>query len=138
MKLFHQSYIKKGDAEYVQIVHTDPLLHGTSLTNGDVDIMVDNVPAGIKHKHAFVPYLHMATSMKKLLLIAEKNGKGQIIPIDENSAQANRVLKQDEVIVGVYSEVEDSKRGQIFRISLANRGEILRDSIAHVVKVRLE
>ena len=69
---------------------------------------------------------------------SEKKGKGQVIPIDGNSAQEHRVPKQDEVFLGVYSEKEDSKRGQTFRISLENRGDILRDSIAHVVKMRTE
>lgn len=135
--MYNQTNIKKGDADYVQIYHTDPVHLGTMDKSGDVDIMVDNVPASAEQKHAFAVYLHMATAMKKLLLIAERKGKGQVIPIDGNLTQGNRALKPDEVFLGVYSEKEDSKRGT-FRISLENRGEILRDSIAHVVKMRTE
>lgn len=80
--------------------------------------------------------MHMATSMKKLLLIAERNGPGQVIPIDENAPQENRVPNENEVFVGVYSEIEESKSGKRFKISFKDRAEILRNSIAHVVHMR--
>lgn len=79
----------------------------------------------------------MATSMKKLIMIAEKNGKGQVIRVDENSVQKDRPLNHDEVFVGVYSELEESKRGKKYFVSLKNNFGILRDSIAHVVKIKL-
>lgn len=81
----------------------------------------------------------MATSMKKLILVAERNiekpwvhGDGQIIEIDENSQLEP---KENEVFVGVYSKLEESKRGHQFYFSMRNRIDILRDSIAHVVKM---
>lgn len=135
LKRFNQAFIKRGDAAYVQIIHTDPLLYGTMLMTGDVDISVDDVPTDYNHKHGFAVYLHMATSMKKLILIAEENGKGQIIEVDDIT-QLTRVPRANEVFVGVYSECEESKRGKQFKISFKDRAEILRKSIAHVVKMR--
>lgn len=73
----------------------------------------------------------MATSLKKLLLIAEKDGIGQMIQIDENSQ--DRVPNENEVFVGVYSELEESKRGQKFYFSMKNRSDMLRSSIANWV-----
>lgn len=136
LKRFNQAFIKRGDAAYVQIIHTDPMLYGTMLMTGDVDIVVDDVPTDRNHKHGFAVYLHMATSMKKLILIAEENGKGDIITIDDNFTQQNEVPKENEVFIGVYSELEESKRGKKFKISFKDRDDILRKSIAHVVKMR--
>lgn len=79
----------------------------------------------------------MATSMKKLLLIAQTNGRGQVIKIDENSVQKDRPLDQNEVFVGVYSKLEESKRGKRYFVSLKNHSKTLRESIAHVVKIKL-
>lgn len=132
-----QSFIKQGDAAYVQIIHTDALICGTMFVTGDVDIFVYDIPMNFGNLHHFAVYLHISIAMKKLLLIAESWGKGQLIKLDGNSTQENRVLKDNEVIVGVYSEAEDKKRDKRFRISFKNRGEILRDSIADVVKMRL-
>lgn len=81
----------------------------------------------------------MATSLKKLILVAERNiekpwvhGDGQIIEID---GQTDREPTEEEVFVGVYSKLEESKRGQQFYFSLRNRIDKLRDSIAYVVKM---
>lgn len=104
---------------------------------GDVDIYVTDLPVGMSKWHTFAPYVHMVTSMKKLLLIAATNGRGRLIQIDENSDHKNRMLGRNEVLVGVYSELEESKRDKKYFISLKNRFEILRSSIAHVVKIKL-
>lgn len=135
---YDQDFIERGDAKYVQIIHTDPLIFGTVYQTGDVDIFVEDLPVGLLGKHAFAVYLHMATSMKKLLLIAEKNGKGKgkMISIDENPEQLDRYPNKNEVFIGVYSEPEYSKRGEIFYFSMKDRLEMLRDSIAHVVTIK--
>lgn len=105
-----------------------------AIQTGDVDIYVSDLPVGLLGKHAFAVYLHMATSMKKLILIAEKNGNGKMIRM--NSKQKDRIPNRNQVFIGVYSEAEHSKRGQIFHFSMEDRFEILRDSIAHVVKIK--
>lgn len=127
---YHQGFINRGDATYVQIIHTDTIFFGTTLPCGDVDIYVQDIPLGYTRKHGFGPYLHMATSMKKLLLIAEKDGKGQMIQFDEN-----RVPNENEVFIGVYSELEESKRGQKFYFSMRDRSNMLGASIASFVKM---
>lgn len=138
MKLYNQSFINQGDASYVQIIHTDTIFFGTSFQSGDVDIYFKDLPVGLLEKHGFAAYLHMATSMKKLLLIAEKDGDGKMIELDKYPSQKERLPDEDEVIVGVYSEVEESKRGQKFYFSLKNRFETLRQSIAHVIKIKVK
>lgn len=135
---YDQNFIQQGDAKYVQIIHTDTLLFGTMYQTGDVDIYIEDLPVGLLQKHAFAVYLHMATSMKKLLLIAEKIGKGKMIRMDENPEQKDRVPNRNQVFIGVYSEGEYSKRGQIFHLSMKDRFETLRDSIAHVVRIKLQ
>lgn len=108
---------------------------------GDVDIYIRDIPIGYSQKHSFGPYFHMATSMKKLILVAERNikkpwvhGDGRIIEIDENSP-TDIEPSEEEVFIGVYSKLEESKRGHQFYFSLRNRIDKLRDSVAHVVKM---
>lgn len=134
---YDHAFINRGDATYVQIIHTDVVFFGTTFPCGDIDIYIQDIPLGYTRKHGFGPYLQMATSMKKLLLIAEKEGSGQMIQIDENSQQNNTALKENEVIVGVYSELEESKRGQKFYFSMKNRSDMLRSSIADFVGMHM-
>lgn len=139
LKINNQKFIEQGDAKYVQIIHTDPIFFGTVFQSGDVDIYFKDLPVGIMHRHGFAAYLHMATSMKKLLIIAEKDGRGVVIPILRNSDLAdNLTLDEDEVVVGVYGELEESKRGQKFYVSLKNRFDMLRSSIAQYVKIKIQ
>lgn len=77
----------------------------------------------------------MATAMKKLLLVAEKTGIGKLIQLDTFPDLFDRYPNKNEAYIGVYSESEYCKRGQKFYFSLKNRIEVLRDSIAHVVKM---
>lgn len=133
---YDRRFIGQGDAKYVQIIHTDTLLFGTMYQTGDCDIYVEDLPVGLLQRHAFAVYLHMATSMKKLLLIAEKDGNGKMIRMDDNRKWQNIVPNRNQVFIGVYSEAEYSKRGQIFHFSMQDRFEILRDSIAHVVRIK--
>lgn len=135
MYRFKQSFIGQGDAEYVQIIHTDPYLFGTIFQCGDVDIYIEDIPTGLLQKHAFAAYIQMATSMKRLVLVAEKNGIGKIIPLKKNEFKKLRSPKRNEVYVGVYSEIDERKRGEKFRISFKNRLEILRKSLADAVKL---
>lgn len=138
----NQTFINRGDATYVQIIHTDTILFGTVLPCGDVDIYVKDIPFGYSQKHSFGPYLHMATAIKKLIVIGERDGKrpwahvnGKVILVDGNSTETDRVPKEGEVFLGVYSELEESKRGQQFYISLRDRIDRLDKSIVHVVKM---
>lgn len=135
---FKHAFINKGDATYVQIIHTDIVLFGTIFQTGDTDIYVTDIPVSLLGRHGFGPYLHMATSMKKVLIIAQNDGNGEIIPTDDNLQQKDVNLMDDETFVGVYSNLEESKRGQKFYISLKDRIPVLRESIAHVVKMYLQ
>lgn len=136
LKRFNQAFIRRGDASYVQIIHTDAVA-GTVLQTGDVDIIVD-APVNFLHKHHFSVYMHMATAMKKLLLIAEEDGTGRVVPINLNFPIEERVPRENEVFIGVYSELDESKRGKRYKISFQDfRTEILRRSIAHVVKAKM-
>lgn len=132
---FKHAFINKGDATYVQIIHTDIVLFGTIFQTGDVDIYVQDIPVSLLGRHGFGPYLHMATSMKKLLIIAAADGGGEMIPY-EPEKDVN--MYEDEVLLGVYSNIEESKRGKKFFISLKDRIPMLRESIAHVVKMYLQ
>lgn len=98
LKRFNQAFIRRGDASYVQIIHTD-IKAGTILQTGDVDIIVD-CPVSIFNKHVFAVYMHMATAMKKLLLIAEKDelfrsGSGRIVPIYPYFPEGDRVPREN-------------------------------------------
>lgn len=139
LKINNQKFIAQGDANYVQIIHTDPIFFGTVFQSGDVDIYFKDLPVSVMHRHGFAAYLHMATAMKKLLIIAESDGKGVVIPILKDSGLPdNLTLDKDEVVVGVYGEIEESKRGQKFYVSLKNRFEMLRSSIAQYVKIKIQ
>lgn len=135
---FKHAFINKGDATYVQIIHTDIVLFGTIFQTGDVDIYVTDIPVSLLGRHGFGPYLHMATSMKKVLIIAQQNGNGEIIALDDNLHEKDVDLMDDEVYLGVYSNLEEPKRNQKYFISLKDRIPVLRDSIAHVVKMHLQ
>lgn len=141
LKKFGVAFINRASAAYVQIIHTDTLFSGTSFQCGHVDIYVRDLPVGISAWHGFATYLNMATAMKKLLLIAEKKGKygkieaGQLIELDKNPDQINRRPKENEVFIGVYGELEESKNGHKFYFSLKDRLDILRESISPVVKI---
>lgn len=135
MRNYNQAFINRGDAEYVQIIHADPLIFGTSIDCGDIDIYVKDMPVKFYEKHVYAPILHIATSIKKVIAIAEKNGSGDLFPIPRTSILKYKVaVDDDEILVGVYSEVTDSKRGQRFYISLKNHLETLKKSIAHILK----
>lgn len=95
------------------------MFFGTSYQCGDADIYVKDLPCGMFARHLFAPYLHMATAMKEYILVAAEHGNGRIIEID--SENQKYVPNHDEVIVGVYGEVEDFKRGEKYYISLENR-----------------
>lgn len=109
----------------------------TIFQTGDVDIHVTDLPVGLGDSHGFASYVHIATAVKKLLLVAEKDGRGLVIPIHKNLDLSHRVPSEDEVFVGVYGELEESKRGQRFWLSLKNHFDTLRHSLAHIVKIRL-
>lgn len=140
LKMYNQKFIGRGDASYVQIIHTDPVLLGTPFQSGDVDIYFQDLPVDIMHRHGFAPYLHMATAIKRLLIIAERNREGAVIPVLKSSDLADNLTltDKDEVIVGVYSELNESKRGQKFYVSLKNRFEMLRSSLAQFIKIKIQ
>lgn len=135
---FKHAFINKGDATYVQIIHTDIVLFGTIFQTGDVDIYIQDIPVSLLGRHGFGPYLHMATCMKKVFAIAETDGGGEIIPTEDKLEEKDINLHEDEVFLGVYSKLEESKRNKKYFFSLKGRINILRDSIAHVIKMHLQ
>lgn len=137
LQRYNQAFIDREDATYVQIIHTDTLLFGTSFQCGTVDIYIRDIPISLSAKHSFGPYLHMVTSMGKINLVATKSGDSKIIPFIQNSTKKKRVVDKDEVIIGVYSELEESKRGQQFYFSLKNSMLLLKFYLFDFVKMYL-
>lgn len=104
--------------------------------SGDVDIYVTDLPVTLCDSHSFSAYVHMATAIKKLLMVAERDGRGFVIPIHKN-LNINRVPDEKEIFVGVYSELEESKRGKRFYISFKEHFETIRRSLAGLVKINM-
>lgn len=135
LKSFDQPFISQGDAEYVQVIHVDPKIFGVSAPCADVDVYIKDMPVGFFEKHVYAPALHMAIAMKKLVMIAERRGNGLVFPIAKSSILKFKVaVDEDEIVVGVYSELVESKRGQKFYLSLKNHFETVRDGISNVVR----
>ncbi|XP_031617561.1 phospholipase A1-like [Contarinia nasturtii] len=112
--------IKSGDADYVQVIHTSAF--GLDQPVGDVDIYVDSTSNKIllgawAEKHALSVYLHIATSTKRLFIIAEVRGNG-ILLISERQP---RELKPQECQIGIYGTLQAHHKGKQFNISIVDR-----------------
>lgn len=134
-------YLKKGDADYVQIVHSVnmPLGKfgwiGTSKKSGDTDIIVTSNCYfwQLYGNHKLAPYIHELTSQRKAVMIAVKKGKGYITytKVDENvpvptdlghpslSYASDANLKPYQCMVGIYNR-NHCKEGKVFYIHLSN------------------
>lgn len=114
--------IKRGDANYVQVIHSS--FCGIQKPLGDVDIYVkykgNSFLEELTDKHALGVYLHVATATKRLYVIADEkeSGKGTIIlRIGQNIRQP----KPNECLVGIYGSLNPFIEGKKFVISLKNR-----------------
>ncbi|XP_031617373.1 phospholipase A1-like [Contarinia nasturtii] len=98
-----KSYIKSGDAEFVQVIHTSYL--GTQLKTSDSDIYINSDNWYIHNNHRLAVELHELISAKKLILIASQSGNSKVINLQRNFCfdPDNIELESDECIVGVYS-----------------------------------
>lgn len=133
LRRFGIEYIKPEDAVYVHLIHTDPDQYGIKDEMGLVDVFAVDIPSNYD-KHVFAVYIHMATAIKRLILYAEKNGNGLVIPTTPNSLQQKENSNENLVLIGVYSE---KGKGGKFTISFKDSTAILMSSIQHVVKPKL-
>ncbi|XP_031617560.1 phospholipase A1 2-like [Contarinia nasturtii] len=144
-------YISKGDASFVQLIHTSKVL-GTSERTGDVSIVVKDNRLSIfnlRDKHSLATAIHAATCRKKLIIIAEMSKKdlekdakakksakkpannsktlpqGLLIEVNDIKDYKVLELKETQCMVGVYSEFKPAMSGNIFELDLAKRSDVL-------------
>lgn len=114
--------INTGDAEYVQCIHTSSF--GLEQPIGDVDIYLDATSNKLllgawAEKHALSVYLHVATSTKRIFIIAEARGNGKLLLSDTDNPP--RKLKSQECQIGVYGQLQEHHKGKQFNISIVDR-----------------
>lgn len=129
--LNRRNYIKSGDAKYVQLIQTSKVL-GTSIRSGDIHIVVKSSKTSVfnpKIKHTLAQSIHVATSNKKLIMIAEAKGVGTLQILKSIDTYEAPKLEKNEYLVGVYSEYERSKHGRIYEISLVGRSSVLKNTM---------
>ncbi|XP_031617562.1 phospholipase A1 2-like [Contarinia nasturtii] len=140
-------YISKGDAKYVQLIHTSKVL-GTLDRAGDVDIVVKNGRTSVfnpRDKHALATSIQSATARKKLIIRANmckkdlernrnakkaaaafaKNPEELITKLKEPSDYEEPELKDNQCLVGVYSQFKPVMAGKTYEIDLKKEWDIL-------------
>lgn len=130
-----ERYPQRGDATYVQIIHTDYFDKwyykcGTGqVDKGDVDILIKQIKKD--EEHEFSIYIHMAIATRNALLIASRvNAIYTARQHYMEFAIRPEHLTPDEVIVGIYGEKEERRQG-LFHINLDEQGGHLNMSINH-------
>ncbi|XP_031617558.1 uncharacterized protein LOC116337273 [Contarinia nasturtii] len=116
------TYPKRGDANYVQVIHTSGV--GITRQVGDVDIYLtykSKALWGVFEKHDLGLYMHFGTSTKRFYLIGEENGNGTIVV---NNGQPLRQLKPSECLIGIYGTLNEHQKGKRFEMSLVHREEV--------------
>ncbi|XP_031617553.1 phospholipase A1-like isoform X2 [Contarinia nasturtii] len=98
------NYIHRGDASYVQVIHTSYM--GTRMQQGDHDVYVYCDRWHSPKNHLLALDLHELISAKKAILIASEKDGGRMINLRENpELKSKRVkLAEDECVVGVYND----------------------------------
>lgn len=119
--------IKKGHANYVQVIHTSKLA-GTWSKLGDTDIYVDfkekqkSLYHSIIDNHGLAFFIHIATATKRLYLIA---GENKIVTMIKRDAKIRNFVEptpnENECLIGIYSTVNQQLRGKKYEISFQNR-----------------
>lgn len=146
--LSRKYYIQKGDASYVQLIHTSTAF-GTTNHSGDVSIVVtDNrysfwSPVEL---HSLATSIHAATCRKRLIIVADLNKKelekdtkvkktadnvpqGILKEFKDPKSYKVPELKETQCIVGIYSEFKPSMEGKVFELDLTKRTHVLWNSI---------
>lgn len=125
-----ENYIHKGDAQYVQIIHSSMM--GTTLKLGDTDIFIKSDRWHPYKNHKLAVKANDLASTKKAVLVASKKGNGRVIDIQEGKSLDTDFLKidEDECMLGVYNNDDDNvedkndvknQEKKVFKISLLNR-----------------
>ncbi|XP_031635977.1 phospholipase A1 1-like [Contarinia nasturtii] len=109
--------IKKGDADYVQVVHTSKKV-GMWDQMGDVDIYVkyekQKNMGSLNDEHGVAFFIHLGTSTNRLYMWARENGNGSVW------TQKGKAL-HDECTIGVYGILKSQHRGKKLGLWLAKR-----------------
>ncbi|XP_031617149.1 phospholipase A1-like [Contarinia nasturtii] len=122
-----ENYLRKGDAQYVQIIHSS--LMGTTLKLGDADIFIKSDKWHPYKNHKLAVKANNLASGKRAILIASKKGNGRVIDIQEGKS-IDFDLKSDECLLGVYNDGDnkeetvrddENQEKNVFKISLMNR-----------------
>lgn len=96
-------YIQKGDALYVQSIHSTSYV-GTKSRKSDSDIKIQHNCSrwNLQNNHRLSAYLHEIIAAKRAILIAQEKGKGRVIK--ENISYPDLSLARNECVVGVYNQ----------------------------------
>lgn len=120
--------IKKGLANYVQVIHTtvEGKNGGVFEKSGDVDVYLKYKPGQNQQLIDGLDfYVHIATATKRLYVLASEKGSGTMIKIGRQKLPEP---KSNECIVGIYGTIP-KVRGKKFIISVADRTEILKTAL---------
>ncbi|XP_031635213.1 uncharacterized protein LOC116348369 [Contarinia nasturtii] len=121
--------IKKGHADYVQVIHTS--IVGISDPIGDTDIFVkytaESLSETFNDKHSLAFYIHVATATKRLYLLGEENGNGTLVRRGRNAEYPEP--KSNECLVGIYGKRIEGNVGREFVVSLKNRTDLFQQSL---------
>lgn len=106
------NYLKKGDAKYVQLIHTSTML-GTTLKTGDVDITVKHKSSvHFAENHFLGIQIQELIAIRSHVLVAEREGNGSVIEL-KNSSEIETIklnLRSDQCMLGV--DTDQSKHGE--------------------------
>lgn len=99
-------YIQRGDALYVQTIHTS--LAGTHKRMADSCIKVNhNCPMwNVEYNHRLCAYIHEIVSTRKAIMIATEKGNGRLVNLRDNLLMRSKpiYLRKNECVVGVYNQ----------------------------------
>ncbi|XP_031617564.1 phospholipase A1 4-like [Contarinia nasturtii] len=103
--LDQSKYIQKGDAEFVQLIHTSGVL-GTRLRIGDVDVSVKYKSSLHFADNHFMGFrIQELSTSKRFAFIANRNGPGSVIKL-KNPKEFESIkskLKKDQCLLGVVN-----------------------------------
>lgn len=107
--LAENRYISREDAEYVQLIISDPegfLSKGTSQASGHDHIYLTEIP--ISDKHCYAIDFHYYIMKGAYVVIADPNGVGEIRTyykekITEKQDLVRPPIREDQCLVGIYS-----------------------------------
>ncbi|XP_031635208.1 uncharacterized protein LOC116348366 [Contarinia nasturtii] len=133
--------IQKGHAKYVQVIHTSKVA-GVWDKLGDIDIYADikqkswqkdkSLLDTISDSHGLAFFIHVATATKRLFLIANQNRTPTIIERNLPIPFTEPTLKENEVLIGVYSTLNPKIQGKKFEISFKNKTNDLWEALGQL------